>query len=329
MSEPSNPHTAQRPTISGWHEAVLSVRDLEAAIDLYELIAGYEVIERSDLPDALLRAYRLPDSAWGYQALMRSPGAETGFLRIMQFEGVPQRRIRSHGRPWEPGGLFDVNAQVASMEETFKGFDEAGWHAFSDPVSFDFGPFTVKEWITTGPHGESHGFIEREAPTPEGWPALNRTSRLFNSTQIVADLDTSLDFYRRVLGFETCLEHHGPSAEAGPNVLGLPHTVATSERRHVYILHPQGGTDGSVELLGFDTFDGRHFGQHAAPPNLGLLALRFPVSNAGALAEHLLIEDIPFTVSPVQIDLSPYGRTTLFAVQAPEGAWLEFFETVR
>jgi catechol 2,3-dioxygenase-like lactoylglutathione lyase family enzyme len=162
-------------------------------------------------------------------------------------------------------------------------------------------------------------------PPLEGWPHLREISQVFNATQIVPDIDVALDFYRNALGFEVYLEHSGPSQAAGPNVLGLPHNLATEIPRHVTIVHPTGANIGSVELLEFDGLDGADFSARAVPPNLGILMLRFEVSDLGSLAARLYDSGIEIAMPPTSVRVDPYGDVQLFAVRGPGGAWIEFY----
>jgi catechol 2,3-dioxygenase-like lactoylglutathione lyase family enzyme len=194
-------------------------------------------------------------------------------------------------------------------------------------VQFTFGPYVVKEWIVRGPDGLSFALIERVKPELEGWPHLKEFSRTFNSTQIVRSMPAALHFYQNVLGFKTYLEHRGASKSPGPNVLGLPHNLSTKIPREVYILHPKGTNEGSVELLSFDGATGRNLADLATPPNIGLLMLRFPVADADLFAEHLRQHKISWVSPVLEAQLPPYGTAKLVATRAPDGTWLEFYQT--
>ena len=49
-------------------------------------------------------------------------------------------------------------------------------------------------------------------------------------------------------------------------------------------------------------------------------------SNSDALAAHLRANQVPLRFEPTQVRMPPYGSVRSFAVQAPNGTWLEFFE---
>ena len=168
--------------------------------------------------------------------------------------------------------------------------------------------------------------IERHKPTLEGWPHLKDFSRAFNATQVVDDLEPSLSFYRDVLGFKKYLSHSGASSGDGSNVLGLPKNLAKEIVRDVWIGHPQGINEGSVELLAFQGVEGRDFSKQAVPPNIGMLSLRFPVTGLDAFIAHLQRHDVPIETAPTRMQLAPYGAVRMMAITAPNGSRLEFFE---
>ena len=310
----------------GYQEAVFSVSDADEWASLFEDIAGWEVLHDGATDSGLLSAWRLDSSAQAREVVLGNPGTERGFVRLIQFEGVEQVQIRSNAQSWDTGGWFDVNSRILSMDKKFAELQSRDWQAASDPVEFSFGPFIVKEWLARGPDGIVMAVIERVQPPLEGHPHLREMGRLINATQIVTDIEAARDFYIDKLGFETYLDHVGPSKEAGPNVLGLPHNVATEVVRHVTILHPDAINEGSVELIEFKGATGRDFSGRAVPPNLGVLMLRFPVLDIAAFATLVAGHDIEVAMPITQVSIPPYGDVSLMAVRGPGGAWIEFFE---
>ena len=319
---------AGSPVAAGYREAVFSVSDAAAWTDFFATAAGWEVLHDGPADDALLGAWELPEAAAAREIVVGNPGTERGFVRLIEFSGVGQRQIRSNAQSWDTGGFFDVNSRVLSMTDKFAELQRRDWQAASDPVRFTFGPFVVKEWLARGPDGIVFALIERIEPPLDGHPQLRDMGRLFNATQIVADIEAARDFYMNKLGFRTYLDHSGPSRAPGPNVLGLPHNLATAIPRHVSILSPDGDNEGSIELLQFDGATGADFSARAVPPNLGIVMLRFPVDDMTAFAEHVADEGVEVAMAPIELELPPYGRSTLMAIRGPGGVWLEFFETI-
>ena len=311
----------------GWREALFSVTDLEEVSDFFSGSLGWEVRASGAVDPRQLSAWGLPSDASARYILMANPGSERGFVRFIDFDGVPQRRIREHDQPWETGGIFNINIRVANMDAIARQVTEAGWIAPSAPVQFTFGPFVVKEWIPRSPDGFRVAFIERVAPPLEGWPNLVTTSRSFNSTQIVSDMNAAREFYVGILGFDTFLQSRRPSPEPGESVIGLSREATASITRDVWIVNPTDyPNEGSIELLEFEGYSGRKFDEFAVPPNLGNLALRFPVPDLDALLAYLASRDVAPVYEPTTRHLAPYGKVRITAIRSPEGAMLEFFE---
>lgn len=311
-------------TINGWNEVVVSVRNIEYYHEFFFDIAQWQLKEEGQVGRDQLDAWQLPEQATAKYALFANPGTETGFIKLVQFSGVEQSPIRTDSQSWDTGGIFDINVRVKNLEQMAERMRAAGWQARSPVTTFTFGPFTVKEWIVYSPDGLIIAMIERLKPELEGWPNLKSVSRTFNSTQVVADMPESLAFYEEVLGFQRYMEHAGVSSEEGPNVLGLPQNMTTKVPREIYILHPRKKNEGSVEILNFKGATGSDFSQHAKMPNLGIVALRFPVIGLSALQENLIEFGVSFVHSIKKLD----GCSAL-TVQSPEGSWLEFYEPVR
>jgi len=307
--------------IGGWDEVLVSVRDIDAHHRFFKDVALWELIDSGDVSRAELNAWQLPKSATAEFRVFRNPGAESGSIRLLKFNGVEQGYVRPDSQSWDTGGIFDINVRVKDLEDAANKVRALGWQARAPITQFSFGKFVVKEWIVRSPSGLAFAMIQRIEPKLEGWPNIKSLSRTFNSTQVVRDMDTSLAFYENILGFKRYLEHKGASKEAGPNVLGLPHNIATQASRTVYILHPDGVNEGSVELLSFDGAQGRDLSEFAKMPNLGIVALRFKVLGLEALDGHLKDKSVQYVH-----ELQSYTDRRALMVRAPEGAWHEFYE---
>jgi len=310
----------------GYQEAVFSVSDIEAQVKFYTEVAGWDILSEGNVSQRIIEAYSLPKNMTAREVVMGNSGTKRGFIRLVEFVDVEKVQIRSSAQSWDTGGIFDVNFRVLSMQNKFKEMQEYNWQSASDPVEFSFGPFVVKEWLPRGPDGIVFAMIERVQPPLEGWPHLREMSRLFNATQVVADIEEAKDFYMDKLGFKLYLEHKGASSKEGPNVLGLPHNLTTKIDREVYILHPTGVNEGSVEILSFDGAVGRDFSALAVPPNLGILMLRFPVYDIDEIYQLSIDKNIEVIFPPMKVRLDPYGEIDLMAVKGPGGVWLEFYE---
>lgn len=323
----SRTEAEQHPfVVDGYREAVFNVSDLDRQVEFYRAVAGWEMLHSARMPASRLERYGLTTDVTAREAVLGNPGTSRGFIRLVEFTGVAQQQIRSNAQAWDTGGFFDVNARVLDMQRKFSEFQARDWQAASDPVEFSFGPFVVKEWLTRGPDGIVLALIERVEPPLEGWLHLREISRLFNATQVVADASAAKAFYVDKLGFEIYLEHTAPSERPEQNVLGLPHNLAATVPREVFILHPDGTNEGSIEVLGFDGAVGRDFADRVKPQNLGIFTLRFPVRDVDRFSQDLAQKDVEIIHQPMVENLEPYGSTRVLAIRGPGGVWLEFFE---
>ncbi|WP_291076175.1 VOC family protein [Hyphomonas sp.] len=314
--------------LTGWNEIVITTRNVSDWHAFLTEDAGWELRARQPVGAGLKVLWNLPSTATGEEYVFANIGAQRGFIRLVQLEGVEQEMIRVDDRPWDTGGYFDFNVRVAGLWALREKMIARGWQGDSAPIQYTFGPFEVIEWIARGHDGVRVAFIERLNPELEGWPDLKIMSRTFNATQTVRDMDTARAFFQGVLGMQTYLEHVGASEVPGPNVLGLPHEAAAEIDRIVYILHPQGVNEGSVELLAFDGASGRDLSGHAKPANIGLSVLRYPVADLEATMRAISERGGKFEADPVTLDMAPYGRVRSVAMVAPDGGRLEIYQVL-
>lgn len=311
----------------GWREAVISVSNVDEMTAFFIEILGWEVRASGNIPRTQLKSWNLAETASATFSLVANPGSQTGFVRIVSFKGVDQRRIREHDQAWETGGIFNINLRVSNMADIRHKVTNAGWQGVAPPIRFAFGPFIVWEWIPRHKDGVRIAFVERVRPKLENWSGDKISSHLFNSTQIVSDLDRAMEFYSGMLGFKTYLETYGPSKEPSEHVLGLSREAMTSVNRDVKIVNPSGeNNEGSIELLEFRSYSGRDFSAYAKPPNLGNLMLRYPVPNVDVLIAYFENKRVNLEYAPTECEMAPYGNVKIIAIRAPDGAWLEFFQ---
>lgn len=319
------PANAQRVT-EGYHELLIVTADASAWIGEFVPIAGWEVRETGSVDDGWL-------SLWGVEraatyTVIGNPGTERGFIRLIEFEGEPGDFIRPNGQSWDTGGLFDFNMRVADMDATRRNLMDAGWTGASEPIQFSFGPFVVKEWLPRGLDGVRLAVIERVQPPLEGWPNMKKFSRAFNATMVVTDIEDARRFWRDGMGFRSYLDHKASSKTSGPNVLGLPHNLATEIVRDVSILHPNGENEGSIELLAFEGARGSDFSGRTDMPNRGLARLRFPAEGLAEVREY--IANLGYQVSDIVggLPMSGVGTVDVFVATAPGGTKIEIYEVL-
>lgn len=314
--------------MSGIEEVVLSVFDIERACAPMIALGGFRRIDLPDLPVAQLEAWGVPGGARARQVLLLPPNADRGALRVVKFEGVEQQRIRPSQRTWDTGGIFDVDIFSADVRTLYRNLErDYGWTAFGEPVDYIMGEFDTTQVVAQGPDGLVLALIQPHKPPLFEIEPFEAMSRIFNSTQLVADLDTTLAFYSDVLGWKPLVSMSIDDAvEPGADVLGLPMPFAQTAKRRVAIVHPEGRNDGSIELIEIAGWQGKDYRDRAVAPNVGLLALRLSVASAAAYADEVRGRGGVLLGAPRRVEIAPHGEITAFAIRAPEGAILEFID---
>lgn len=311
----------------GWQEAVLSVSDLDAWQTQLEDIAGWAPILEGDVDRRQLQQWGLPESVAAKFVVMQNPGEPQGLVRLVKFSGAEQVQIRSSAQAWDTGGFLSLLIRSRGVDQNFADARRHQWTGYNDPVTLHLGPERrLRNAVFRGPDGINFGVYERVVPGLDGWPNITKMSRPFNAMQIVKDRDATVAFYQDVLGYESAMLGNSPASSVESNNFGLPANLVTSTPLKSAIMHPVGGETGRVEFVEWDGLEGRDLSDRAVAPNLGILTLRFPVSDADARAQEIEARGGTLRTEPSVVSLPPYGEVSLFSVTTPDGVFLEFFE---
>lgn len=309
----------------GFREAVISVRNLDAFVDLFESVARWRVLSEHDSAPPLLRAWNLPASASAREVLMGHPGASSGLVRLIQFRGVRQRVARSAGRTWDTGGILDVNTTVRDVQWTFLEMERRGWIGYGEPAEYTLDGMHVWESMMQGPDGVVLMFVEW-VNLPDRQYRADGFAPLHNAAIPVRDVEESVDFFVNKLGFKVSFDATWTSREPGMRVLGLPRELAEGSPRRLVLLHPRGGLDATLMLLHASAASGVDYSAHAHPPNLGIIMFRIPMPGLQDYASELVARGVELVVPPTRVTLQPWGETTICSVRSPTGVWIEFFD---
>ncbi len=311
----------------GWQEAVLSVSDASQWQRQLKDIAGWEAIYSGDVDRRQLEQWGLDNEVSATVTVMQNPGETQGLVRLVQFFGAEQVQIRSSAQSWDTGGFLSLLLRSRGVDKNFSDARRYQWTGYNDPVTLFLGPERrLRNVVLRGPDGINFGVYERVVPGLDGWPNLKKMSRPFNSMQIIKDRDATVAFYEGVLGFVSMSIGNSPAAQVEANNFGLPANLVTSTPLKSAIMHPVGGESGRVEFVEWDGLDGRDLSDRAIAPNLGILTLRFPVSDAAGRAAEIAEKGGRLMAEPATVTMPPYGDVSLFSVATPDGVFLEFFE---
>jgi catechol 2,3-dioxygenase-like lactoylglutathione lyase family enzyme len=144
--------------------------------------------------------------------------------------------------------------------------------------------------------------------------------------QSVRSIEATRDFYERVLGFVRLAGGDFVNPVAAPNNFGVPGNLVVAHPLRFGIFAPVEGSPTPIECVEFVGVSGRDLAERAVPPNLGIMSLRYPVSDARQKAAELTSRGAELFLPVRESRIEPYGRVRAFAVRSPDGAVLEFFQ---
>ena len=253
-----------------------------------------------------------------------SPDGDCEVLMISAAVEVPM--LRPFDCPvTTPGGIFDINMRTADSDWARAFLFEHGWRELVPSVAWRFGDIETKEGLYIQDDGIVLAVMQRLHPPLEG-VHFDRMSTIFNSTQMVSNVDQTLAFLE-LAGFKRFIDHAGPLPGDGPKVLQLEHHPPDSAGIHLSIAHPQAAMSGSIELIDVP--------QHTLQPlqtapmgGRGLRALCIPIDDieqcyrrwessewSGHIHRQLAHRHLPGVLN-----------TLSFSVIAPDGGRLDLYQ---
>ena len=224
-----------------------------------------------------------------------------------------------------PGGLFDINMRTLDSDWAREFLGAHGWRELVPAVAWQFGEVHTSEGLYIQDDGIVMAVMQRLSPPLEGIE-FDRMSDVFNSTQMVSNVEATLAFLK-VLGFERFIDHAGPLPGEGPRVLQLEQYPVETAGIHLSIAHPEAAMSGSIELIDVP--------EHSLPclqvprtGGRGLRALAIPCNDvaetfaaindsrwSGQVCQPLAERDLPGLLG---------GQG--FAVTAPDGGRLDLYQ---
>jgi catechol 2,3-dioxygenase-like lactoylglutathione lyase family enzyme len=311
-------------------ETVISVSDLDSTVRSLRALTGWKVISRGPVDRRLLQFWKLPESVSAREVVLGLTGLDSGFLRVVEFAGIERRRIRPSAYIWDTGGIFDFNFWTKDLYGTFAAMRAAGWHAFAEPEEYRLTTYSGRaarggEVIVRGPDDIVVALSARFEPELEDWPAYGKASHVYTVTQTVRDFDAARNFYRDILGFRQ-LSDNIRTYKPGPNLFGMPQNQFGAVTRRLGTFDRAPTDHPMVKIMSFYGAAGVDHAAQAKPPNLGVMMIRLKQADVSAYAEAIVARGARLENAVARFTLAPYGEVAAFAVQSPEGAWIEFFE---
>jgi hypothetical protein len=312
-----------------YSEIIISVKNLEAVLPIYTQILGWEVIWRGEGDKSQTEFWDLQKETETEEILLRFQNLEFGQIRLIQFKNIEQKLIRPAGQTWDTGGILDIDLRTSNLQKSYDELTELGWHAYSRPVVQTMGPFTVEEVLLKGHDEVVIALVHRSNPPhPNPFELEGITSNIYLSAMIVKDLDIAKKFFVNQLGFISHNEISFKTDYPEATMFGLPHNLSDKTTIKLNIVGPTDNRDGLLDLVELVGIIGEDFSTNACPPNRGILMYRFPVKNLKNYYHFILKKEIIPICNIKKIQLNSIGLVEIFAVQSPEGVWIEFYEII-
>lgn len=316
----------------GVQEMVVSVKFLDRVIGTYKEIADWEVAYRGMAPPAQAKHWNLPADTKIEQAVLRLPGTDKGYVRLVKFMDVEQVRIRSSARPFDTGGIFNLNSSVKDMPGVFEDMRDNGFIGFADPTYYTLNGKDYGGAMLRGHDGVVINLITRVNGTYEDLPPFTKMSGVANSTQMVDDYEESMEFFQTKMGWYKSWEAYPTWPEDGANNMSLPNNLlldGTITERAAGFNFDEDADGGRIEIFNFQGATGKDFSDRAHPPNLGILMYRVHVPDLDAYIEKINGNGVALLRPVKSLPIALYGDVRSAIVKAPSGAWIELFEQRR
>jgi catechol 2,3-dioxygenase-like lactoylglutathione lyase family enzyme len=313
-----------------WREAVISVTDPDVTARFFKEIGGFQELGRGALTASELAAWGLDEAASGDYLLLQAPmGGDFGHVRLVRFSDAGRRvPMRPGARAWDTGCYFSLMIRVKDMQAIYDDAIRLGWWTETPITALQFGESDLRVVIYRGPDGVQVQTYERLAPAlPAAIPEFERMTAAFNIMQMVADRDRAYDFFTEVLGFDTFYKGKPYTAKTPtPTPIGIPINLTTTVPYRAGIVYPVAGEFGRMEMIEVMGLDGFDYSQQCEAPNLGILAVRYPVQDIEQARATILERGGALWRDTSAVQIGSLGAVDLFSVKTPDGAIIQFFE---
>jgi len=303
---------------SGIDRIFISVSDMDESLAFYRDWVGMQVVADQQLdPDAIQPLWNLSPGTKARAVFIKNEEQPT-LLELIQFQPHSGRPIREGAKIWDYG-IYDICLVVKDLEKTYQGLTDKGFAFVSPPIFYspDWIPFDVKEAILIGPDQMPIAHAEIVAsPKPD---MKEDYGNIFDSAQIVEDMDAAIRFYRDILGLTLVSDNNWRGLV--DDLLTLP--PGTDMR--MVLFNKEGSEAPVVECIQI-SLKGKSLAPVAKPPNLGIFMISFETDDLSGLMQKFTREKVKVIAGPVKIELAPYGKINAVTVDGPSNVIIEFFE---
>ena len=328
LSDAAGKANADAVTQQPWQEVVVSVSDIDRTARFFAEIGQYEGKWRGALDESLIAGWELPKAASGEALLIGPRDYETGLVRLVRFDNAPERvPMRPGSRTWDTGCYFSMMVRMKNMPEIYRRAIDLGWWRETPVTPVYFRGSELRAVIYRGPDGvQVQGYERLTPPLPDSIPEFETMTGPFNMMQMVKNRDATHDFFTRILGFGSYYKGDPFLApEPTPTPLGIPLSLTTTVPYRAGIVHPSPGEFGRMEFIEIMGLQGFDYADRCHAPNLGILAVRFPLNKMDHAIRVIQERGWPVLTRAGNIRLEPYGDIDTFTLETPDGAIIQFF----
>ena len=308
-------------------EILYSVGDMNKVSEFFEGYGGWNRVGRYETSRHTMQFWNLPDSCTAEEILIQSHHVPNGQIRLIKFNNIDQKHIRSSQQPWDTGGIMDINLRVHEVESSFDALREMGFHGLSDPLCQEMGQFKLYDCLMKGYDDTIIAFTHRLKP-PMDLPApIKLPTHVYKTTITVKNLAEAKSFYTDILGCDVLSEYSVKKDSPQENMFGLPFNLADKVSCNAVILSIHGGKDTDFQIVEFDGVSGKDFSDRAMPPHRGFVLYRVEVENIAEYYREIQMKGGKIHNQMTEMQVEPYGNVQCFSVKSPNGVLWEFFES--
>ena len=314
--------------------SVCGVDNIEGSLDYYRDLVGLDVVDRGTWSGREFEDHwHLPAGSSARTALLGFGGSPVGRVLLLEFDASQRLRVRPQ-KERAFYGLFNLNFYCYDIPAAVVELKERGYDVWSDPLTYDVSAQAGQptEVLYDGPDGviinlvqpaggggtavgEMKAYLDSHGVTQRGF------TEVATSSHRVKDREAALAFHRDVLGQDVFIDATLGS-ETSNQLWALPDEART---RATFMrgAHPFGKVVLSQPL----NYRPPDFVPRAVAPNIGYLAMVFPVSDLGTALSAADLGDDGVINPPAEMLLPGVGRRAVAAIRAPgSGARYELME---
>ena len=324
---------ANHPTGSALGISFIGVAHMERSLEFYRDVIGLTVTEASPWSGESLAAQWQCSSRLEAEAVLATyPGSRVGRVMLLRFHSDSRQEVRA-GRETTWIGLGNLNFYNNHIHETAVRLSASGYRFWSEPTTYEMNkavgsptevvfeapdsvPVNLVQLVrgTKTQTGEMASFLDSHGMTPTGF------TQVVTSAHYVRDMNSAVEFHRRVLGMEPLIDAILDRPEQN-NFLNLP----ADARTHVVFV--KGHMFGKVALCAPLNYECVDLTGRAEAPNIGYLAMGFEVPDIDEAIDRTRSLGAEITAEPRDIDLPHLGRLRGAVVRAPgSGARYHLYE---